>query len=76
VTSKTIYIGVVLVVALAAVSVYWYMGTQNQPPTTNSQSIVIIAKDVKFNVTNPTFNVKVGTVKITVKKWTPCPTHS
>ena len=66
-TSKTIYIGVVLVVALAAVGVYLYMGTQNQPPATNSQSMVIVAKDVKFNVTNPTFNVKVGTVKITVK---------
>lgn len=66
-TSKTIYIGVVLVVALAAVGVYWYMGTQNQPPATNSQSMVIVAKDVKFNVTNPTFNLKVGTVSITVK---------
>lgn len=65
-TSKTIYIGVVLVVALAAVGVYWYMGTQNQPPASN-QKLVVVAKDVKFNVTNPTFNLKVGTVSITVK---------
>ncbi len=62
---------VAAVVVVAGVSIFLIMGTPPaEPPpkeTVKERSITLIADDIKFNVTNPTINVKVGeTVKITV----------
>jgi plastocyanin len=66
--NRTVYIGVAIVVVIAAsLGLYYWRSMQAVSlPSTSTQQITIIAKDVKFNVTNPTIGVKVGSVKITI----------
>jgi plastocyanin len=70
--NKTIYIGVAVVVVIAAaLGTYYWMNLMAAPastptPPASTQHITIVAKDIKFNATNPTITVKVGSVQITV----------
>jgi plastocyanin len=67
-TNKTVYIGVAFVVVIAAalVTYYWMNMQATSNPPASTQHITIIAKDIKFNVTNPNITVKVGSVQITI----------
>ena len=68
--SWTFYVAVASVFLIGtAIGVYDWMNLQVQPipnQSVASQHITLIAKDVKFNATNPTLTVKVGSVQITV----------
>ena len=64
-----IYIGVAAVIVIAAAlgTYYWInMQTSSTPPPPATQHITLVAKNIKFNATNPTITVTVGSVAITI----------
>ncbi len=67
--NKMVYIGVAAVIVIvAAIGTYYWMSmqTSSTPPLPATQHVTLVAKDIKFNSTNPTITVTVGSVGITV----------
>jgi plastocyanin len=70
ITNRVVYIGVTIVVAIASIigTNYWInlQKSSTTPPPPPTQFITIVAKETKFNVTNPQITVTTGSVGITI----------